>query len=417
MSKSGARRKITPGVQADQEDGSSGDLTKNPEIGAPETRPAEVARLEPEEAEAGGADLPPSDVWRDIAAKLELLQLTMAQLTVAVAEVGVRIHTAGDDGGRHRDFDDDASPAKFELGAILPTGTPRQLGAILHTTPPPGTIFHATPEPGTIDNAMPEVAAMTPVIAAPMGAAAPHVAADANAGSPRATVARLAEAADADRAGTSPRAAGAAGAPRPSVAAAAVEAPTGTEGTADIFDHPTGGQGDAAYPKLEGRALDSLALERLLILSGELGIALSISEESKITSLAVAQNIQAHLALRRPPAMAACAGAPAPAVVAEPREEDALAAVATYNRRGEGWRCSPAREAVASRPSSFAGQGAGHLLPLWPAGPLRAGLQQRPRGLRQGLPTCEQLSGGGTFGATGKSRRIHCMAAPFTSCI
>ncbi|CAM9597083.1 unnamed protein product [Lampetra planeri] len=54
----------------------------------------------------------------------------------------------------------------------------------------------------------------------------------------------------------------------------------------------------AAYPDLEGRGLDSLALERLLALAGELGIVLSIPEEAKITSLAVAHNMQAHLALR-----------------------------------------------------------------------------------------------------------------------
>ncbi|CAN0342128.1 unnamed protein product [Lampetra planeri] len=85
----------------------------------------------------------------------------------------------------------------------------------------------------------------------------------------------------------------------------------------------------AAYPVVEGGALDSLALERLLVLAGELGIALSIAAECKITSLAVVQNIQATLALRRPPAMVACAGAPTPAEVAAPREED-------YDRRGDG---------------------------------------------------------------------------------
>ncbi|CAN0224987.1 unnamed protein product [Lampetra planeri] len=62
----------------------------------------------------------------------------------------------------------------------------------------------------------------------------------------------------------------------------------------------------AAYPNLEGAALDSLALERLLSLVRELGIALTIAEETDITSLRVAQNIQAHIALRQSPSVAAC---------------------------------------------------------------------------------------------------------------
>ncbi|CAM9219191.1 unnamed protein product, partial [Lampetra fluviatilis] len=60
-------------------------------------------------------------------------------------------------------------------------------------------------------------------------------------------------------------------------------------------------------------------------------------EESEITLLAVAQNIQIQPALRRPGAMAACAGAPAPADVVACREEEALAAAATtYDRCGIG---------------------------------------------------------------------------------
>nr|XP_032806838.1 hexokinase-2-like [Petromyzon marinus] len=71
----------------------------------------------------------------------------------------------------------------------------------------------------------------------------------------------------------------------------------------------------AAYPDLEGMGLDSLALDRLLALAAELGIVLSIPEEAQITSLAVAHNMQAHLALRRPAMMAACAGVPLPAAL------------------------------------------------------------------------------------------------------
>nr|XP_032836322.1 uncharacterized protein LOC116957969 [Petromyzon marinus] len=50
----------------------------------------------------------------------------------------------------------------------------------------------------------------------------------------------------------------------------------------------------AAYPDVKGTALDSLVLERLLVLALELGIVMSIGVGAKATSLAVAQNIQAR---------------------------------------------------------------------------------------------------------------------------
>ncbi|CAN0241833.1 unnamed protein product [Lampetra planeri] len=125
----------------------------------------------------------------------------------------------------------------------------------------------------------------------------------------------------------------------------------------------------AAYPDLEGRALDPLALERMLGLVGELGIALSIAKESKITSLAVAQNIQTHLALRRPPTVAVCVGVPTPAAAAAPQGMDALATVAVYDRRGRGaadrrperrWRTSPPRPQAAGQSTCFSCGQQGH---------------------------------------------------------
>ncbi|CAN0116995.1 unnamed protein product [Lampetra fluviatilis] len=53
-----------------------------------------------------------------------------------------------------------------------------------------------------------------------------------------------------------------------------------------------------AYPFMDGSALESLALERVLCLAWELGVALAIAEEADISSLRVAQGIQAHLAVR-----------------------------------------------------------------------------------------------------------------------
>ncbi|CAM9861632.1 unnamed protein product [Lampetra planeri] len=92
----------------------------------------------------------------------------------------------------------------------------------------------------------------------------------------------------------------------------------------------------AAYPDPEGAALDSLALERLLSLARELRIALTIAAETHITLLRVAQNIQANLALRQSPGVAACAGVPVPVGAEAPQGEDVLPALAVGDRRGGG---------------------------------------------------------------------------------
>ncbi|CAN0421801.1 unnamed protein product [Lampetra planeri] len=57
-------------------------------------------------------------------------------------------------------------------------------------------------------------------------------------------------------------------------------------------------------------ALDSLALQRLLSLAQELGIALPITEEDHLWSLKVAWCIQVHVNLQWWPVVAACAGIP-----------------------------------------------------------------------------------------------------------
>ncbi|CAN0090048.1 unnamed protein product [Lampetra planeri] len=59
---------------------------------------------------------------------------------------------------------------------------------------------------------------------------------------------------------------------------------------------------------MEQRALDSLALERLLSLAEEMGVSLAATEEDELTSLKVAQCIQAHFNLQRWPGVAACVG-------------------------------------------------------------------------------------------------------------
>ncbi|CAM9175961.1 unnamed protein product [Lampetra planeri] len=92
----------------------------------------------------------------------------------------------------------------------------------------------------------------------------------------------------------------------------------------------------AAYPDLYGRALDSMALGKLLDLARELGIALSINNDRQITSLAVAENIQAHLSLRQRPQMAASAGVSAPDGGATSQGVDTLAALAMPDHRGRG---------------------------------------------------------------------------------
>ncbi|CAM9571087.1 unnamed protein product [Lampetra planeri] len=94
----------------------------------------------------------------------------------------------------------------------------------------------------------------------------------------------------------------------------------------------------AAYPTMDGAVLDSLALERLLSLVRELGVVLAIDKEADISSLRVAQGIQAHLALWQLPIVVACTGVPGPAGAGTPEGEDGLAAftVGDQHRKGAG---------------------------------------------------------------------------------
>ncbi|CAN0418602.1 unnamed protein product [Lampetra fluviatilis] len=57
----------------------------------------------------------------------------------------------------------------------------------------------------------------------------------------------------------------------------------------------------AAYTSMDAAARDLLVLERLIFLARELGVALSVADEADVSSLKVAQGIQAHLSLRQPP--------------------------------------------------------------------------------------------------------------------
>ncbi|CAM9947744.1 unnamed protein product [Lampetra fluviatilis] len=166
-----------------------------------------------------------------MAAQLELLQGSVAQLTVTLAEVGARTHIAGGGTRDHHDLADVALPAKTQAPATFTLDAPEQgaaifsatppAGAIFSATPPAGAIFHASPKSGAMVYATPQVATMMPVMVAPMSAGAPYVAANVAAGSPRARAVEAAVAADADWGVALPLPAGAAGAPRSGAGAAA----------------------------------------------------------------------------------------------------------------------------------------------------------------------------------------------------
>ncbi|CAN0105873.1 unnamed protein product [Lampetra planeri] len=169
--------------------------------------------------------------------------------------------------------------------------------------------------------------------------------------------------------------------------------------------------GRAAYPNMDGAALDSLALERLLSLARELGVVLAIGKEADISSLKVAQG---------DPSI------PLPAPVAW------CGSVCRGPGSSEGWhaagresschlRCTrptlerrqgpPAGAAMAGEDFSLAGVGVHHLLPLWPAWPHCDGLLQRSSGLRWDLVSlCLHI--GIVIWASGKSWRISHSAAP-----
>ncbi|CAN0392660.1 unnamed protein product [Lampetra fluviatilis] len=78
--------------------------------------------------------------WRT---QLELLQQSVAQLTVALAEVGARTYVAG--GGTHdrRDLADVALPTATPAPATFALAAPEQGAAIFSVTLPAGAIAYA----------------------------------------------------------------------------------------------------------------------------------------------------------------------------------------------------------------------------------------------------------------------------------
>ncbi|CAN0014647.1 unnamed protein product [Lampetra fluviatilis] len=157
-----------------------------------------------------------------------------------------------------------------------------------------------------------------------------------------------------------------------------------------------------------GQLLQSAA--QLIATMSELGVVLTIAEEADISSLRVAQGIQAHFALRQSPSVAACVGFPGPAGAGTPQREDGLAAFVVGNQCGRG----AGGRRPAGEDSSLAGVDIHRLFLLWPAGPYCVGLPQHSRGLQQDFVyLCLHI--GGVIQASGESRRIDHSAAPFTS--
>ncbi|CAN0417911.1 unnamed protein product [Lampetra fluviatilis] len=123
------------GIPPVEEDDAAAGLAETPECGAPETRPGEVARLGSEEAATGGTAAQPADVWHVMAAQLELLQRSVAQLTVALAEVGARTHVTGGGTRDRRDLADVALPAVTPAPTTFALAAPEQGAAIFSVTP------------------------------------------------------------------------------------------------------------------------------------------------------------------------------------------------------------------------------------------------------------------------------------------
>ncbi|CAN0339550.1 unnamed protein product [Lampetra planeri] len=230
-----------------------------------------------------------------MAAQLELLQRSVAQLTVALAEVGARSHVTGGGTRDRRHLADVTLPAATLAPATFALAAPEQ-GAIFFATPPAGAIGYATPRRHSVHH---------------RGC----------------------------RGGLAVGQAGGGGCGRRRWSGGGAAAACRSR------------RGSTFGRKNCGRVVT--CDRRLLDLTGELGVSLSIAAESEITSLAVAQNIQVQLALRRPRVMVACAGAPAPAYVVAGREEEALAAASTYDRHGTSlqWRDLLGTRKVATHPS------------------------------------------------------------------
>nr|XP_032814126.1 uncharacterized protein LOC116944544 isoform X2 [Petromyzon marinus] len=153
MSRPGKRQRLMSAVQfCDEEDVGEG-LATNPGAWAREHRPVEPAWLEREGTVAAGAAAPPPDTWRAIVGQLELLQHTLGQLVITMAEVGRRVLAPATGFDRLRWVPAGSSPGQSAISVGSSAGASLELGAMLRATP--------------------ESAAMSTVMAAPMGAAAP----------------------------------------------------------------------------------------------------------------------------------------------------------------------------------------------------------------------------------------------------
>ncbi|CAM9375612.1 unnamed protein product [Lampetra planeri] len=87
---------------------------------------------------------------------------------------------------------------------------------------------------------------------------------------------------------------------------------------------------------MEQTALDYLALERLLLLAQELGVAFSITAEHDLKSLKENRCIQVHVNLRQWPKVAACMGVPEDPEGPAPRELERACASFVRGPRGRG---------------------------------------------------------------------------------
>ncbi|CAN0341299.1 unnamed protein product [Lampetra fluviatilis] len=180
MSRPGKKRRLTSASQFHEEDVGEG-LTMNPGAGGPEHRLVELERPELDGTVAAGPAAPPPAAWQAIAGQLELLQHTLGQLVITMAEVGSRAPTPAT--GSHA--------GQSGVHASSSAGVTRELGAILEVTPQPAAILCAARNPAAMLRAMPESAAMSAVMTAPMGAGAPAGAAGTSAAPQFAAASRL----------------------------------------------------------------------------------------------------------------------------------------------------------------------------------------------------------------------------------
>ncbi|CAN0356785.1 unnamed protein product [Lampetra planeri] len=143
MSGPSKRRRLTSAAQFHDEEDVGEGLATNLGAGGPEHRPVEPARPELEGTAAAGAAAPPPDAWWAIPGQLELLQHTLGQLVITMAEVGSRAPTPATGFDGLRGVPAGLSPGKSGVRASSSAGATRELGAILEATPKPAAILCA----------------------------------------------------------------------------------------------------------------------------------------------------------------------------------------------------------------------------------------------------------------------------------